>query len=100
MSDHHHHRLTKKERKKEQQKKNRFHQELFQWLRLRRAEDERVKEQEKERTKPSRESAKKDDEVWSAKVSTIRNRLDGQRRDSKERWNRFSGTSSAGGRGL
>ncbi len=38
--------------------------------------------------------------IWSAKLHKIRNKNDGSRRDAKERWNRFAGTSDGGGRGL
>lgn len=38
--------------------------------------------------------------VWSEKVSLVRNRLTDRKRASKERWNRFAGTSGAGARGL
>jgi hypothetical protein len=90
--------LSAKERKKAQAKKNRFHQEIFNFIRLRRSEEERVQELEETR-KPKRE------EKWAGKeandkVATIRNRLTGQKRESKERWNRFAGTSGGGGRGL
>lgn len=97
--------LSKKEKKKLLNKKNRYHQQLYELLRLRRAEEDRVEELEESRSKPkrSRDSKKKksqDDQVWSEKVATIRNRLDGKKRDSKERWNRFAGTGDAGARGL
>ena len=94
MSGHHH--LTKKEAKKLQQKKNRYHQMLYNILRLRRAEEARVKELQK----PAKKENKKTDDQWSDKVSTVRNRLTGKKRESKERWNRFAGTSDGGGRGL
>jgi hypothetical protein len=88
---------SKKEKKKAQIKKNRFQQEIFNALRLRRAEEERVKDLDKAgKPKPGKSS----DEAWSDKVSTIRNRLTGKKRLSTERWNRFSGTGDAGGRGL
>jgi hypothetical protein len=38
--------------------------------------------------------------VWSAKTQEIRNKLTGQKRMAKERWNRFAGTSGGGARGL
>ncbi|MDE3060756.1 MAG: hypothetical protein KGJ06_07080 [Pseudomonadota bacterium] len=87
----------KKERKKAQLKKNRHHQELFNLLRLRRAEEKRVKSLEGLR-KP-RPSAKPSTEV-NDKMAAIRNRLTGKKRLSKERWNRFATTGDAGGRGL
>ncbi|NBX02465.1 MAG: hypothetical protein EBR02_00075 [Alphaproteobacteria bacterium] len=85
-------------KKKALQKKNRFHQEIYQAMRLRRAEDARTKEiNEPEK---SRSSESKKDTVWSEKTAQIRNRLTGKKRDSKERWNRFAGTGGEGGRGL
>ena len=33
-------------------------------------------------------------------VAQIKNRITGKKRASKERWNRFAGTSGSGGRGL
>ncbi len=94
--------LSKKEKKKIQNKKNRYQQQLFELVRLRRVEEERVDELEEAR-KPKRDDQGKktdDDPIWSEKVATIRNRLDGRKRESKERWNRFAGTSDAGARGL
>ena len=38
--------------------------------------------------------------IWSEKVSFVRNRITNKKRASKERWNRFAGTSGGGGRGL
>ncbi len=85
--------------KKALQKKNRYHQHLYNLLRLRRGEEDRVQELEKS-AKPKSAPAGNEKEIWSEKVSTIRNRLDGSKRTSKERWNRFAGTESGGGRGL
>lgn len=90
---------SRSQKKKAQRKKNRFQQELFNVLRLRREEAERVEDLEKSR-KPKKGSEKKEAELWSAKTATIRNRLTDKKRHSKERWNRFAGTGDAGGRGL
>lgn len=96
--------LSKKEKKKLLNKKNRYHQQLFELLRLRREEADRVEDLEKaKKPKKNQDNKKKkgdEDPIWSEKVTTIRNRLDGKKRDSKERWNRFAGTGSAGARGL
>lgn len=89
----------KKERKKAQVKKNRFQQEIFNFIRLKRQEEERV-EDLKEAMHPGGAEVHLPSEAFTDKVSTIRNRLTGQKRISKERWNRFSGTSGAGARGL
>ncbi len=88
----------KKQRKKALNKKNRLHQEIFQLMRLRRADDERVKGLEA--AKKPKPSGKQADTEWGDKVASIRNRLTGQKRVSRERWNRFAGTSDGGGRGL
>lgn len=47
-----------------------------------------------------RERKNEEEMVWSEKVGMVRNRLTGKKRASKERWNRFAGTSGGGGRGL
>jgi len=90
--------LSKKEQKKALQKKNRFQQEIYNALRLRRAEEERIKQNDAKQKPKSQESKK--DEAWSAKTVSIRNRLTDKKRVSRERWNRFSGTDAAGARGL
>jgi hypothetical protein len=96
--------LTRKEKKKIQNKKNRYHQELYNIVRLRRMDEDRIEALEEDRKpKRSREGKKKkeeDDKVWSEKMATIRNRLNNKKRDTKERWNRFAATSDSGGRGL
>lgn len=95
MTSHQH--LTRKQRKQLQYKKNRARELLFQHLRQRRAEAARVRAMEEAGKKKGEPKGKKD---WSDKVSKVRNRLTGKKRESKERWNRFAGTGEAGGRGL
>lgn len=91
----------KKEKKKALVKKNLKDQQIFEAMRLRDLEAERVEELEKaQRQRPAGKESKKDELLWSEKVNTLRNRLTGQKRDSKERWNRFAGTEGGGGRGL
>lgn len=90
---------SKKERKKAQVKKNRFQQEIFNFIRLKRQEEERV-EDLKESMAPGGGEVSLPSEALTDKVATIRNRLTGQKRTSRERWNRFAGTSGGGGRGL
>jgi hypothetical protein len=94
----HHHESKKKLKKALQFKKNRMLQEIFNLLRIRRAEEERVKQQEEDKKPKSFE--KGDDHEWGDKVSVVRNRLTDKKRVSRERWNRFAGTASGGGRGL
>lgn len=40
------------------------------------------------------------DAKGEAKVTEYRNKITGKKRQSRERWNRFAGTSGGGGRGL
>ena len=89
----HEHFESKKARKEAQNKKNRKHQQIFQFLRLRRQEEARVKDLDEKQA--PRSPSEPEHEV-NDKVAQIRNRLTGQKRVSKERWNRFAGTSSAG----
>lgn len=77
-----------------------MHEKLFQLLRLRRAEAARVKDMDEKRNKPKANDKKKKKKKFTDKVSKVRNRLTGRKRESKERWNRFAGTSGGGGRGL
>lgn len=71
--------------------------ELLELVRIRRADAIRVKELKKSLA-PKKEE--KSTPEWSDKVNKIRNRLTGKQRVSKDRWNRFAGTSDGGGRGL
>lgn len=91
--------LQKKLKKREQQKKNRYHQMIFHLARMRQAEARKRHEEGLKSLSPKRDQ-KPNDKEWSDKVSKVRNRLTGRKRASKERWNRFAGTSDAGGRGL
>lgn len=95
----HHRPLTKKEKKELQLKKNKFNQEFFNFVRQRKCEEQRVKALAKAKERPKEKEKDEDKPVWSAKVTTIRNRLNDKRRTSEDRWNRFAGTSDAGGRG-
>ena len=72
--------------------------QIFNQVRLRRAEEARVKSLNKALN--AKKSGQKPNAEWSDKVATVRNRLTGKKRESKERWNRFAGTSDGGGRGL
>jgi len=90
----------KKLKKALQLKKNRFQQEIFNLLRLRRQEEERVKKQQEEKNKPQELEKGEDDGEMRDKMAVIRNRLTDKKRTSRERWNRFAGTSGGGGRGL
>ena len=88
--------LARTLKKREQQKKNRMHMQMFELMRMRRADAARVKENDA-RMKPKREEGR--DQEWTDKVSKVRNRLTGKKRDAKDRWNRMAGTGDAGARG-
>jgi hypothetical protein len=88
--------LAKTIKRRAQQKKNRHHQQMFQLMRMRRADAARLRENEN-RMNPKRASGQQKE--WTDKVSKVRNRLTGKKRDAKDRWNRFAGTSDAGARG-
>jgi hypothetical protein len=98
-----HHLSKKKLKQLLQLKKNRFLQEMFNLMRIRRQEDDRVKKQEETREKQkkkARELEKDEEDDIQDKMAVIRNRLNDRKRTSRERWNRFAGTESGGGRGL
>lgn len=88
--------LSRTVKKREQQKKNRLSQQMFEIMRMRRADAERNRDNA-ERMKPKREEGK--EQEWTDKVSKVRNRLTGKKRDAKDRWNRMAGTGDAGARG-
>ena len=93
--------VSRKAKKKAQEKKNKYHQMIYELVRLRRDEDIRVKDEEKRAKLALASTAEKqDDLIWSAKVGEVRNRLTDKKRAATERWNRFAGTEGGGGRGL
>lgn len=105
MSDHHH--ATKKEKKLAQLLKNRRTQRINiageTHQRERDLDAEREEERERAALASSRAAAKakqSDAPVWSARMQQIRDKNTGRHTMSKERWNRFAGTESGGGRGL
>lgn len=106
MSIFHHLALTKKQKKKALLKKNQVNQSLFNLVRLRLLDAKRMKDlkeaaEKAQKKSRSREEEKREDkkEIWSVKVSTIRDRLSDRKRTSDDRWNRFAGTEDGGGRG-
>ncbi len=48
---------------------------------------------------PPKTKEQKEQEIWSAKLQEIKDINTGRRRAATDRWNRFAGTSGAGGRG-
>jgi hypothetical protein len=64
------------------------------------AEDYAFIEQQKEKSKAEKLRREKEEEQpWTARTQMIRNKLNNQRRESMDRWNRFSGTDAAGAMG-
>lgn len=63
-------------------------------------EEEREEERKKALGASRSAAAKGDEPAWSARMQQIRNKNTGRLEMSKERWNRFAGTESGGGRGL
>lgn len=106
MSDHHHH-SSKKEKKLLQILKNRRTQRINMAEEqhgrerdLEKERDEKVKKSAKSSSRGAAERAKQDAEpAWSARMQQVRDRNTGRLRTMDERWNRFSGTESAGARG-
>ena len=52
-----------------------------------------------QRNRGEKKTEKKEKKVWSAQLTTVRNRLDNSKRSADDRFNRFAGTSDGGGRG-
>ena len=95
--------MDAKEKRKEVLARNKKFWRIFTQLSEVRGEEERKRKEEEQHRLAARvkdgEGAK-EDVVWTARTQEIRNRLTGQKRQAKERWNRFAGTSGGGGRGL
>lgn len=71
--------------------------------RARDLEEEREEERREAALTSSRDAEKGKagaEPVWSAKLQMIRDKNTGRKRMASERWNRFAGTESGGGRGL
>lgn len=88
----------KREKKKAIRERNKRDFTIFQFLRQRDLEAERV-EALQESMAPA-PAPKQEEMVWSAKTQDIRNRLNGKKRAAATRWERFAATSDSGGRGL
>ena len=104
MSDHHH--ASKKEKKLTQILKNRRTQRINMaaedaLARGRDLDEEREEEHRKALASSRGAAASKGGEpAWSARMQQIRDKNTGKSRMATERWNRFAGTESGGGRGL
>jgi hypothetical protein len=92
-----HHGDDKHDKKKKQREKNRRDWIIFQQADLLR-ENVDIGAPSREAKTPEK-AGTPEEKLWSAKLSSVRNRLDNSRRVSQERWNRFAGTSDGGGRG-
>jgi hypothetical protein len=88
----------KKEKKKAIRARNR--RDFIISTNLRQLEYERRRVHEIEESLKPAAAPASEQEVWSAKVGEIKNRLTGKKRAATERWNRFAGTGDSGGRGL
>lgn len=99
MSHHDDHDDRKGAKKKAVLTRNRKHQNIYRMVKEAMREQERIK-QEAGKLKPKSVETSAPEPTWDEKVAVIRNRLTGKKRISRERWNRFSGTSDSGGRGL
>ena len=102
-----HHHVDKKHKKLAQILRNRHNQSINQQAVSLERERDLAREREEEKriaaSKSSRSAAQKAGDkkpVWSAKMQEIRDRNTGRTHMAKERWNRFAGTESGGGRGL
>lgn len=105
MSDEHKH--QKKQKKLQQLLHNRRHLHINQQAETLERSRELDKEREEElrdaalaSSRAGEKNAAKNTTVWSARMQELRNKNTGQKRMATERWNRFAGTESGGGRGL
>lgn len=87
--------LARTLKRRELQKKNRHHMMMFELMRMRRADAARIRKND-EAMKPKR--SLEGNKEWTDKVSKVRNRLTGKKRDAADRWNRMAGTGDAGSR--
>lgn len=103
MSDHHH---SKKEKKKQQLLRNQRTLHINQQAEAHELGRILEREREEEMREAALVSARvaerqsAGETVWSAKMQMIKNKNTGRHTMAKERWNRFAGTESGGGRGL
>ena len=95
--------LNPKLKKKIIQARNKRKNLILQHERMHREEHARIiDEEDAAREEAKRRAAaegREEDEVWSAKTQEIKDKLRKKKRKSKDRWNRFAGTSDGGGRG-
>ncbi len=91
--------ISAKLKKKLIMARNRRNQIIFKHAEFHADEHQRILDDEQERLKPKKEIDTEGAEVWSAKTQEIKDKLRKKKRKSKDRWNRFAGTSDGGGRG-
>lgn len=85
------------EKHRKQRERNRRH-----WLLFMQSEQARIQVSigaPLRQMKNTDKTTKKEQKVWSAQLTSIRNRLDNSRRLADDRFNRFAGTEDGGGRG-
>ena len=92
--------FDKKEKKKQILQRNKRNQIIIQHAEQHQAELEAARKAEEALREARAHTEPQEEVVWSAKTQEIRNIITSKRRASKERWNRFAGTASAGARGL
>ena len=103
----HSHHEAKKHKKLLAMFKNRHLQQIQQGTAVAERNRELDREREEEMRDAALESSRKAEKkssqgtaVWSAKMQEIRDKNTGRKTMATERWNRFAGTESGGGRGL
>lgn len=79
--------------------RNKRNQRIFQHARQHKAEHERIIEEQQALMEQPAAPAGPQEEIWSARAQEIRDKLTNKKRMSKDRWNRFAGTSGAGAMG-
>ena len=79
--------------------RNKRNQRIFQHARQHKAEHERILEEQQALMEQPAAPAAPQEEIWSARAQEIRDKLTNKKRMSKDRWNRFAGTSGAGAMG-
>ena len=89
--------MSENEKKKKIRERNKRNWMIFQHAELHREQVDIGAPEIK--AKQSEKNNKEEDKLWSAKLVSIRNRVDNSRRTADDRWNRFAGTSDGGGRG-
>lgn len=92
--------MDKKLKKKLLLERNKRQNIIFQHAEQHAKNVELAREEEQKRFDSLQTSAAaSEEEIWSAKVQEVRNKLTGKKRAARDRWNRYAGTSGGGGIG-